>query len=57
MSHIASIHSGYAHPLPEGCTIGGTADLRDYAHPLPEGCTIGGNANLSGYAQTEDTRP
>lgn len=41
MSHIASIPSGYAHPLPPGCAIKGYADLSGYAHPLPPGCTIG----------------
>lgn len=41
MSHIASIPSGYAHPLPPGSAINGYADLSGYAHPLPPGCTIG----------------
>ena len=36
-------------PLPEGCTIGGYADLRGYNFALPEGCTIGGDADLRGY--------
>ena len=36
-------------PLPEGCTIGGYADLGGYNFALPEGCTIGGYAYLRGY--------
>ena len=50
MSHIASIPSGYAHPLPPGCAIKGYADLSGYAHPLPPGSTIGGDVYLRGYA-------
>ena len=49
MSHIASIPSGYAHPLPPGCAIKGYADLSGYAHPLPPGCTIGAAVHKRGH--------